>query len=190
MKIRPITWALCLSTIALGLPMSAPVAQTSPQACAVSPSNAVVSLPAPLSKWAEVLCTPYGEVIIGHDGWVWLEPIHRALVVIPSTTLDTSKPPAGNAKAHFTKVEMKKIDGEEFDRAYAEFHVGIEAKQSNPTGYRLDLSTVSGDGLQMYFFDYKAYGWGISCPNGTCDPSSRFVIVNVNPNPKPLPPAI
>jgi hypothetical protein len=171
--------------------MSAPVAAADTGACPVNASDAVVSLPSPLNKWAEIICTPYGQVITGHNGWVWIEPVNRALVVIPSGTLDTEPPPTAVSKAYFTKVEMTKIEGEEFEKAWAKFHADFKSSDAKPTGYKLVLSTASGDGLQLYFFDHKTYGWGISCPYGTCDTSSRFVIVNIAPKPKPaLPPAI
>jgi hypothetical protein len=47
--------------------------------------------------------------------------------------------------------------------------------------------TRAGEDLELYFFDYFTYGWGISCPGGQCDLSSRFVILNMNYEPQKLP---
>jgi hypothetical protein len=177
MRIGSTALALCFSVVA-ALPLSTPVVGQNAHGCAGS--DAVVSLPTPLNKWAQILCTPYGQVITGGDGWIWVEPVRDALVVIPSQTLDGNAKPVGDSgdskdtKAYFTKI----------------FHADFEPKDGKPAGYRLELTTAAGDGLQLYFFDYVTYGWGIACPYGSCDLSSRFVMVNMKSKPQPLGPAI
>jgi hypothetical protein len=193
MRIGSTALALCFSVVA-ALPLSTPVVGQNAHGCAGS--DAVVSLPTPLNKWAQILCTPYGQVITGGDGWIWVEPVRDALVVIPSQTLDGNAKPVGDSgdskdtKAYFTKIVMTKISGEEFDRAFQTFHADFEPKDGKPAGYRLELTTAAGDGLQLYFFDYVTYGWGIACPYGSCDLASRFVMVNMKSKPQPLGPAI
>ncbi len=119
---------------------------------------------------------------------MWVEPQKQALVVIPSSNFDEGTDVAVQAqKAYFTKIQVTKISGEEYDRAMGNFRTAaFDRNDGKPAGYRVDLSTASGTGLELYFFDYFTYGWGISCPDGTCDLSSRFVIFNMNHEPQKL----
>ncbi len=154
-------------------------------ACAVAP-EAVTTLPAPLSRWAQVRCTSAGYIITGREGWVWVEPTHKALVVIPSQQLG-AQPDLRDNSAYFTKVAVTKVSGEEFDAAYEVFHAGFDPKDAKPTGYRVELTTMSGSDIRLYMFDYFTYGWGMACSKEACDPSSRFVMLNMKEDPKPLP---
>ena len=154
------------------------------EACAVGP-EAVTTLPAPLSRWAQVRCTSAGSIITGREGWVWVEPSHNALVVIPSQTLG----PEANlhdSSSYFTKAEVTKVSGEEFDKAYEVFHAGFDPKDAKPAGYRIELTTMAGNDIRLYMFDYFTYGWGMACSKDACDPSSRFVMLNTKEDPKPL----
>lgn len=156
-------------------------------ACTSSP-DAVTTLPAPLSRWAAVRCTPAGYVITGREGWIWIEPNHKALVIIPSQTFGRQAGP--DSSAYFTKIELTKVTGEEFDKAYEVFHAGFDPKDAKPAGYRLDVTTMDGNDIRLYMFDYFTYGWGMACSKDACDRSSRFVMLNMNEDPKPLPPPI
>jgi hypothetical protein len=153
--------------------------------CPVSP-EAVTTLPAPLSRWAEVRCTSAGYIITGREGWIWIEPNHKALVVIPSQTFG-SQGSAHDSNSYFTKVEVTKVNGEEFDKAYEVFHAGFDPKDAKPSGYRIELTTMAGNDIRLYMFDYFTYGWGMACSKDACDPSSRFVMLNMSEDPKPLP---
>ena len=156
--------------------------------CAGSPA-AVTTLPAPLSRWAEVRCTPVGYVITGRERWIWIEPNHKALVVIPSQSFGRHADPS-DSSSYFTKIELTKIGGEEFEKAYEVFHAGFDPKDAKPMGYRLDVTTMAGQEIRLYMFDYFSYGWAMACSKDACDPSSRFVMLNMNEDPKPLPPPI
>src|SRR5882762_2999797 len=200
MRTRLFAVALFASVIAMGSSLFSPgAAQDS--SCGVSPAEAVTTLPAPLDKWAQILCTQSGQVITGHEGWVWIEPTRHAIVLIPSQNLkadpdgvaiDPDAAKAGGAadKSYFTKVEFTKVSGDEFAKVYEVFHAGFDANDGNPTAYRLDLKTMSGKAMRLYLFDYFTYGWGMACSQDTCDPASRFVMLNIKEEPKPLPPAI
>ena len=159
-------------------------ADDQPTQCAASP-DAVTTLPAPLNRWASVRCTLAGYVITGKEGWLWLEPNHKALVVIPAQTFDRQAGPDRNA--YFTKIELTKVTGEEFERAYEVFHAGFDPKDAKPAGYRLDVATMDGHDIRLYMFDYFTYGWGMACTKDACDQSSRFVMLNMKEDPKPLP---
>jgi len=156
--------------------------------CAGSPA-AVTTLPAPLSRWAEVRCTPVGYVITGRERWIWIEPNHKALVVIPSQSFGRHADPS-DSSSYFTKIELTKIGGEEFEKAYEVFHAGFDPKDAKPMGYRLDVTTMAGQEIRLYMFDYFSYGWAMACSKDACDPSSRFVMLNMSEDPKPLPPPI
>lgn len=151
--------------------------------CAAS-SDAVTVLPAPLNRWAQLRCTSAGYVITGREGWVWLEPTHKALVVIPSQTF--GRPQGPDPNAYFTKIEVTRVTGEEFERAYEVFHAGFDPKDAKPSAYRLDVTTMDGNDIRLYMFDYFTYGWGMACSKDACDGSSRFVMLDMNKDPQPL----
>jgi hypothetical protein len=153
--------------------------------CAATP-EAVTTLPAPLSRWASVRCTSAGYIITGREGWIWIEPNNKALVVIPSGTLQGHADMLDN-NAYFTKVEVTKVSGDEFEKAYEVFHAGFDPKDAKPAGYRIELTTMAGNDIRLYMFDYFTYGWGMACSKEACDPSSRFVMLDMSQDPKPLP---
>ncbi len=200
MRTRLFAVALFAPIIAMGSSLfSAGAAEDS--SCGVSPSEAVTSLPAPLDKWAQIICTQSGQVITGHEGWVWMEPMRHAIVIIPSQNLKAdsdgvavdqdSGTGGGKAdKSYFTKVEFTKVNGDEFAKVYGVFHSGFDENDGKPAAYRLELKTMSGKVMRLYMFDYFTYGWGMACSEEACDPASRFVMLNMSKDPKPLPPPI
>jgi len=198
MRIRALGLGVSLALAGAGfLPAASPVSAADVHACS---SAEAVPIPAPINRFAQVFCTPHGQVIAGHDGWLWIEPQQQALVVIPSgemdakdaneianhTKISTETAPTPKEIAHFTKIDVKKIKGEEYNQAIANFRGVFDRTEGKPAGYKVDLSTAAGEDLQLYFFDYFTYGWGISCPAGKCDRSSRFVIVNKDHEPQKL----
>ena len=159
--------------------------QNAQVACTESPT-AVVILPEPLNRWAQMRCTSAGYVITGREGWLWIEPNHNALVIIPAFNRQSE----ADGSAYFTKIEATKVSGEEFDKAYETFHAGFDPKDAKPAGYRLDVSTMDGKDIRLYMFDYFTYGWGMACSQESCDQSSRFVMINMKQDPQPLLPPI
>ena len=66
-------WLLSFSalTIMAGLKLASPAAAVeNPHDCAGSPPDAVMNLPAPLEKWGQITCTPYGHMLTSRDGWM------------------------------------------------------------------------------------------------------------------------
>jgi hypothetical protein len=153
------------------------------------PDGALAKLPAPLSKWGRVICTPIGQVMMAKDDWVWIMPDASGLVFVPSQVVETEPKEVGT-EAYFTKVDVIQAHGAEFDQAYGTFHVGFDEKEVKPDAYRVDLTTVSGKQIEMFFFDYDTYAWGMSCPEGQCDPETRFMIISKNVRPEPRQPPI
>lgn len=151
-----------------------------------SSSEAITTLPEPLNRWAEVICTDSGFVITGRQDWIWIEPTHSAVVIIPSQSYGRFAE-MKDASSYFTKIELTKVTGEEFEKAYEVFHAGFDPKDAKPAGYRLDVTTMAGNEIRLYMFDYFTYGWGMACSKEACDPSSRFVMLNMKQDPKPLP---
>ena len=156
--------------------------------CAGAPSDAITNLPAPLDKWGQVLCTPYGQVLASHAGWMWLMP-DLDPVLIPAQISDRELQKIGNT-IYFTKIDVARVKGSEFDDAYTTFHDGFDDQEVKPDGYRVDLTTVEGKSFRMYFFDYDTYAWGMSCPGGKCQTDTRFMILDKNTRPEPRTPAI
>jgi hypothetical protein len=157
--------------------------------CNGTPPQAVMGLPAPLSKWGEISCTPFGHVLASRKGWIWILPTVRRPVFVPSQMVDRLPKPLGN-KSYFTKIEIARIAGEEFASAYETFHQGFDPNETTPDGYRVDLTSVSGKTVRLYFFDYDTYAWGMECPEDKCERDSRFMILDKDHVPTPRGPAI
>ena len=156
--------------------------------CAGSPPDAVTMLPPPLSRWGEIDCTPYGHMLASRKGWMWLMP-DLDTVLVPAQISDKAPEQLGN-RIYFTKIDVVKVTGAEFDDAYSTFHRGFDANEVKPDAYRVDLTSVDGKSTRMYFFDYDTYAWGMSCPGGTCETDTRFMILDRNTPPKPREPSI
>jgi hypothetical protein len=157
--------------------------------CNGTPPGAVMTLPAPLSKWGRVSCTPFGHVLTSHEGWAWVFPDGGSSMLIPSQLGVRSPRPVGNS-SYFTKIELRRVTGEEFQDAYDVFHKGLDDREPNPDGYRVDLETSSGKSLRMYFFDYDTYAWGMECSETDCDQDSRFAILDKKHKPQLRQPSI
>ena len=186
---REMVIALSALTIAAGLTFVAPATAAEGHDCSGSPADAVMTLPAPLSKWGHIACTPYGHMLTSHEGWIWVLPDALEPVLIPSQTLDKEPRLVGNA-AYFTKIDVARVKGEEFDEVYKAFHVGFDNSEVKPDAYRADITTSAGNSILMYFFDYDSYAWGMSCPEKKCETDSRFMILDKNTRPKAREPAI
>jgi hypothetical protein len=168
-----------LAIIAIGL--GATMSQARAYDCTGTPADAVMTLPQPLAKWGALVCTQYGHIISNREGWIWSNPGTYSPVFIPSQIVQTNPAPFGN-QSYFTKIEMNKVVGDEFQAAYSSYHKGFGQDPAQPDGYRLDLVSISGKALKLYFFDYGSYAWAIWCTQ-ECDPNSRFMILDMSKRP-------
>jgi hypothetical protein len=150
--------------------------------CSGSPDAAVTKLPFPLNKWGQVSCTKYGHVLTSHDGWIWFLPSAGAVLVPSQVTMGDPKE-VGN-EDYFTKIEIAQVKGDEFKNAYGKLMTNLEKDEVKPDGYRVDITTSSGDTLKIYFFDYDTYAWGMDCTS-SCDPEARFIVLDKNHKPEP-----
>lgn len=157
--------------------------------CTGTPPDAVMTLPAPLGKWGQISCTPFGHVLTSQKDWIWILPTVRRPVFVPSQMVDRLPQPLGN-KSYFTKIEVARIRGEEFASAYETFHEGFDANELTPDGYRVDLTSVSGKKVRLYFFDYDTYAWAMECREAKCERDSRFMILDKDHMPLPREPSI
>jgi hypothetical protein len=91
-------------------------------------------------------------------------------------------PAATGNLSYFTKIEMSEIRGQQFEEIYKTFRGQLGADVIRPKAYRLDVDSVPGPPvthLTLYFFDYGASAWGMWCPHEKCDPSSKFMILDM-----------
>ena len=95
-------------------------------------------------------------------------------------SLSAVEPIRSDSSSYFTKIELTKIGGKEFEKAYEVFHAGFDPKDAKPVGYRLDVTTMAGRTIRLYMFDYFSYGWAMTCSKDAFDVSSRFVMLNLN----------
>ena len=157
--------------------------------CAGSPSEAVMTLPAPLDKWGQINCTPYGHVLAGRGSWTWIWPDGSGTVFIPSQLVMNNPERLGN-RSYFSHIEIERVRGAEFEEAYETFREGMDLREVPPDAYRADLTSVSGKVMRVYFFDYDTYAWGMSCPDNNCVQDSRFIMLDKSREPLPRQPPI
>ena len=184
-------WALvlCAVTIAAGLKATMPAIALEGHDCASAPADAVMQLPAPLSKWGQIACTPLGHMLTSREGWIWIMPDASGTVLIPAQELEKAKE-STSAESYFIRIDVTQVKGEEYDSAYGTFHIGFDDKEVKPDAYRVDLTSASGRTVRMFFFDYDSYAWGMTCPDNKCDVDTRFMILDKKNRPKPRQPSI
>lgn len=183
-------YAMLLALALTALAAAPSPALTQDNDCTGTPADAVMTLPAPLGKWGQVSCTTFGHVLASHEGWLWVWGDGSGTVFIPSQMVERAPQPLGNA-SYFTKIEMTKVTGAEYDDAYETFHEGLDdGKAEKPDGYRVDLTSISGKTMRLYFFDYDTYAWAMSCPGNRCLQSSRFMVMDKANKPQPRRPSI
>ena|SRR5437868_2578650 len=189
---REVLLAVSMLTILAGVKLSSPAAAAADVAathdCTGSPPDAVTSLPAPLNKWGQILCTPYGHILGSHNGWMWIMP-DLDPVLIPAQVPERRPEKVGNS-VYFNKIDVQHVNGSEFEDAYKVFHQGFDNHEVKPDAYRVDITTAQGKSFRMYFFDYDSYAWGMECPANKCDADTRFMILDMKTPPKPRQPSI
>jgi hypothetical protein len=145
--------------------------------CGTPPAAAVTALPAPLSDWGTLDCTPFGYVITAKDGWIWAEPMTAEPVFVPAQMVRSDPAPLGSS-AYFKKIELSEAHGPEFEAA-SEAAFGDMDGPKKFNGYRLDLSSYADRSMRLYFFEDGRSRWGIWCPHDKCDRSSRFMVMDM-----------
>ena len=109
---RRASWLILLVLIVLAQP-GAPRAGSPIVDCAGSPPEAVMTLPAPLNKWGQITCTPYGHVLAPTGNWTWIWPDGSGTVFIPSQLVMSNPQLLGN-RSYFTGIEVTRVTGAEF----------------------------------------------------------------------------
>ncbi len=147
--------------------------------CGTSPPDAVLVLPPPLDRWGQIVCTPFGHVLTSHPDWIWNYPGGFVPAMFPSQMVDGDPEPVGN-ESYFTSIVIAQVDDAEYRHAYEVMHRGFAPDGTQPVGYRVDLTSVSGRTQRLYLLDYGDVGWGISCANGECDQKSSFMMFDIS----------
>ena len=150
-------------------------------ACAGTPDNAITSLPAPLSTWGTIVCTPYGHIISNHNGWIWSKPGGYSPVFIPSQMVRNNPEPIGN-KSFFTEINFSRVDLDDPGAARALTEIQRGYSPDTPiAAYRLHVKGSLGRSLILYFFDWGDSANGIWCgQDGTkCDSNTAFMLLNM-----------
>jgi hypothetical protein len=174
-----------LASALMALLLSGADARADTGDCTGTPPDAVTTLPAPLDKWATMVCTPYGHIISNKNGWIWSYPGTYAPVFVPAQMVEKAPAEVGN-KIYFTKISFEKDSGPDFQTAYKVFGTGFAPDKKIPDGYRLEATSVTGSTLMLYLFDYGTYAWGIWCGMNkfSCDPKTRFMIMDMSHKPQ------
>jgi hypothetical protein len=161
--------------------LAAGFAGTSPGAahdneCAAIQSDAVVILPSPLRKWAQLACTPYGEALGSRDGWIWASLKDASKVAIMA-----GEPPSGPddwaGASFFTAIKIDELHDGELTVALGTFRSGLKIRETDSKVYRVQLTIASGGVASLLFFDFGTFAGGMWCPQDGCAPESRFLIM-------------
>jgi len=144
--------------------------------CHGSPGEAVRILPAPLRKWGHISCTQFGHMLSSREGWVWAWLDGSGSVAIPSQMVKHNPAELGNA-SHFVTIEVSELQPEALTFAASIFDDGLDLDEHEVKGYRVNLSSVSGQSATVYFLDFEKFVGGMWCPDDACIPQSRFMIM-------------
>ncbi len=150
--------------------------------CTGTPAAAIMKLPPPLDKWGQIVCTPYGHIITARQGWLWNRPGAYSPVWVPAQMVKQDPAPLGN-QSYFTKIDFTKVSGDELQIPYQAFSQ-FRSEGPPPPVYRLDVTSISGSSLRLYFLDYPSSPWGVWCSDGKCDSSQIFMILDMSKAPK------
>ena len=151
--------------------------------------DAVMMLPAPLRKWGQINCTPFGHALASHDGWVWASLDDASKIRIPSQVARGKLAEIGNA-SYFTSIHETQVEGENRANATDLFQDGLELRGDVSNVYRVELKSVSGRSLIVYFFDFGTFAGGMWCPNDGCVAETRFLIMEQDAAHKPRSPSV
>jgi|GEM_PF-2383914 len=180
---------LCALMLSVGSGMTASRADDQGEECKGTPMEAVMQLPAPLRKWGQINCTPYGHSMVSRTGWVWASLDDGAKVRIPSQISRGKLAEIGNS-SYFTSVHETQVTGEDRTNAAAVFEIGLNMKDEASNVYRVELTSVSGNVMVIYFFDFGSFAGGMWCPADGCVPESRFLIMEQDEDHKPHSPSV
>jgi hypothetical protein len=149
--------------------------------CYGSPNEAVRVLPAPLRKWGHIACTRFGHMLESREGWVWAWLDGSGSVAIPSQMVSSDPAQLGN-ESYFVTVDVAALEPQALVFALSVFHDAVNMDEGQVKGYRVNLRSVSGDSVTIYFLDFDKFVGGIWCPDDACVPQSRFMIMERDHN--------
>ncbi len=156
-------------------------------ACSGTPFDAVMRLPTAIAKWGHIACTPIGHVLESRDGWLWASVDSGSDVLIPSQVSSRNPREVGNG-SYFTTIKATLLAADDAAAAVSLFNDGLKFDESDSKVYRVEVVSVSGATNTLYFFDFGSFAGGMACPDGECDPDTRFLIIERLS--KPVPPGI
>lgn len=176
---RALTKAVTATSLLLLLTTCA-AAEADPSGdCEGTPENAVMTLPAAMDDWAQIVCTPYGHIIAAEDGWIWSYPGDLYPVMVPSQMVRSNPEEVGNA-SYFSRIEFVPAEKENIEEVRAALTEGFDVTDSPGSIYRLSVENQDGEPLQLYF-DITEDGkdtWGIWCAD-RCNTDRRFMVLDM-----------
>ena len=162
--------------LATGLMSASPSVAFDKEECAGMPENAILRLPSPLRRWAQIGCTPIGETLSSRDGWIWAQLNDAAQVTIVAGGGPQGADSFGFA-SYFTNIQVNELGQDELAAPLAAFRKNLEIRDGGTKGYRVDITMASGDVARIFIFDFGAFGGGMWCPDDECVADSRFLIM-------------
>jgi len=180
---------LCTLAVAVGCGLTVSKADDREDECKGSPMDAVMKLPTPLRKWGQINCTPFGHTVASRDGWVWASLDDGSAVRIPSQ-ISRGKPAEMGNESYFTAIHEDQVDAEDRANAVEVFEDGLALKGDASNVFRVELTSVSGRSMTIYFFDFGTFAGGMWCPDNGCVPESRFLIMEQDAAHKPHSPSV
>ena len=133
-----------------------------------------------ISKWGEVKCTNYGELITAKKGWAWSLPGGYRPIFLPAFN-NISANANGKKFKKFKKVYFEKISGVEAKSAVTEINSYFSGVSDiSPIIYKLTMVKASGIEVIVYFSKSKYNDiWGYT-KTPEWSPNHPFMVINRN----------
>jgi hypothetical protein len=136
--------------------------------CESPPAHAIKALPAPLSHWAVIECSPLGQQLVSAPGWQWRYPASfKVRPVIPAWSATASEDEPG-AK-YFIALALEPVSGEALAQRHA-WLAGLvanyrEAEPALPrTLLHLRAENNLGHEFDVWFAEFdQQRRWAVLC---------------------------
>lgn len=132
--------------------------------CTGAPPDAVLSIPAPADRWAQLICTRYGHMAVAAQDVHWTFYGSDQALFLPAQDAKETVVELGH-QAYFVAIDAWRTDFEESSRIrdqYAKFFEPL-ADASEPAVFKLRLTNQDGMRHTLYILDWHSHAAGLLC---------------------------
>ncbi len=162
--------------------------------CTDSAPEAILELPSPIDRFAQVTCTNYGHVLTSKPNWLWTRPGGYSPVFFPAQMVRDAPKPVGG-QFYFKRVTVTPLTPEKREAALKVAFRGIDYGDPKAIdAYRVSLGNNEDEVLEFEVFDDKENSsgiesiWGFECQQNTdCKDGGPFLILDFTKNERRAP---